>query len=178
MNISKTDKNKAKIIFSDKELRSLDISYETFTNNEYAAKLFIGSIITMLNELDIIKINSGEIAVDIVKSPRNGITVYIESRPCKNKEEELMYIFNSPSELIDFCKNQIVRFYEYICSSELYLYENSYILSISSNASKNAVSKIQSLKNYYGNTEILKGKIKEYGEKISNTPIKKILELP
>lgn len=179
LNITRINKNKAKIYFTDKELKALNIPYKTFNENNYEAKLFIGNIITMLNELNILKINSGSITVDIVKKIGNGIIVYIDNDPCKRlNETSSIYLFDNSFELVDFCRNESKIFQEYISSAELFLINNKYALLLTLITPKNIYKKIQSHKKFLGDDEILANKIKEYGEKISDTPIQKITELP
>ena len=179
MNISKSDDNKAKIVLNKKDMKELEISFEILDSDEMSAKIFLGSLITLLKDLEIIDID-GDVTVDIMQSDSDEMIIYITSQIVGSnlKYMTAAYFFDDWQNLISFCKDKIYKHKSLVSSSELYSNGNKYTLVIRYKCTERDFFSQDDISNIAVTNIITIAKAKEHGKLISRAPLKKIFELP
>ena len=179
LKIEKCGENKAKIILDKADLKKLDISFSSFEEDVIKTQVLLSNLIALLCETKIIYCDGDDVRVDVTESTDNEIIIYIEPEKAISSTHEtvMIYSFCDTFRLIDFCKNNLLQARNRITDDKLYFYGEKYFLIIKFRYAKSTVLGKQNLRNGTDD-KILCAKIKEYGEKISDTPLEKILLLP
>lgn len=179
MNISKSSDNKAKIVLNKKDMKELEISFEILDSDEISAKIFLGSLITLLKDLEIIDID-GDITVDIMQNGSEEMIIYITSQN-DNKSSEYttaLYFFDDWRQVINFCRDKILPHKKSVSSSELYWDGFIYAMIIRFKCSERDFFSQEDISENAVTNIIKIAKAKEHGKLISRAPLKKIFELP
>lgn len=176
MKITKTDSG-IKIILSYEELDSAGISISDLEKNSLSAQIFIAGLISALNRLDLTEL-SEDIAVTVSRTEE---FIIIRLSPVSENPENkthtyCTYEFAGSSQLTEFCKNTLRSYADRIQGCELYSYMDRYYLIVNFRYARSTISSKKELRRCTFST-IFAAKIKEYGKKLSDTPLEKIFQI-
>lgn len=176
MNIIKTDDGKVKVFLDSYDLEKLDIDLNTFKNQPKKAKFFLADMLAVLNDMDYFDIN-GDTAVDVMTNKDGGLLIIFQKEQNSQKQNtQIIYTFDRPDTLINFCLNMQLKIKAGISKSELYIYKNFYCLIIDFGLPIEIIFKYPNLrKGLSEKTAICK--IREYGDFLTSTPFEKIFNL-
>lgn len=177
--MSKFSDKTVKIVLSENDMKSFGISFEMLDSDEITAKMFLGSIITLVKSLEIIEI-SGEVTIDISQNEKHEMEIFITSSQEKPVPEctSTAYLFKDFRQLTEFCKSTVSTSGIEVKSSELYIGDKDYLLTVDYCCSPEEIFENNGLcKNVLTNI-VSVAKAKEHRKLISRTPLKKISEIP
>ena len=186
MNIRKVAENKVKITLSQEDMQKMGLTFEDLDSDEITARVFIGSLLKLMEETGIFKVEKGDIQVEITRKKSGDIVIII----CliNNFPENIWsaYFFDDCEKLVEFCKNVLCEYNNYndynnyskiISNSLLFQQGNFYILMVNFTIDNNTFAKNKVLSENSITDTVKIAKIKEYAKLISRTPLEKISEI-
>ena len=178
MNISRISNDKIKIFLDPVDLNKLGINFNTFQDDKETAEIFLGNLLTVIDEFGLFHSQNKNIIVDVIESSSGNMTICFENETTKNeiKFTEVCYRFSNTDELIIFCKNIYEKFKSKIEKSELFFQNESYALILKLKYSKSTILSKNELNKGDLNT-IAINKTREHGHLLTNTPFEKIISL-
>lgn len=180
MNIRKITEKKVKITLSQEDMQKMGLTFEDLDSDEITARIFIGSLLKLMEETGIFKVKKGDIQVEITRKKSGDIVIII----CliNNFPENIWsaYFFDDCEKLVEFCKNVLCDYNNYskiISNSLLFQQGNFYILMVNFTIDNNTFAKNKVLSENSITDTVKIAKIKEYAKLISRTPLEKISEI-
>lgn len=178
MKIEKCYENKAKISLSLTDLKRLGISFEEFESDVETTQLFLSNLIAVLYDTGMIICSGDDVRVDVIQEKNGSIIIYIEPESIEQtvKSTEIVFLFNEPKKLTEFCSSTLMQYKSRIISDTLFLLNKTYCLIICFRYAKSTIVGKKDLR-FGDSNEITIAKIKEYGQKLSDTPLELIIKL-
>lgn len=160
MHINILNRGCAKVTLSAEECAAYGIDYDSFSGSGSGSRLFVAAVIERLEEMDIHVNRCEKLTAEIFRRSGGGLIVYFSGKGLDIKKSccESAVLCKTPREVIDFLQ-EIPEPSE----AHLYKYMDCYALIYPD-------SGCRCLPPY------LIAKIKEYGELLSDTPYKILLE--
>ena len=176
MKITKTDSG-IKIILSCEELDMAGISISDLEKNSLSAQIFIAGLISALNRLDLAEL-SEYISVTVSRTEE---FIIIRLSPVSENAESstnthCTYEFADSRLLTEFCKNVLRSYTDRIAGCELYTFMDRYYLIVDFRYARSTISSKKELRRCTF-SPVFTAKIKEYGKKLSDTPLEKIFQI-
>ncbi len=171
MEIRKADSNHLKITLGKNDMDKMNISFDSFAKNSPQSQLFLANLLEIIKETDVIKITGGSVAVDVAQQKNGSMVIYLSFERKHKKPTKLCYPSEDPIELTTFVRNLLSQYREHITDDCLYLLNNKYFLVFETNYAKSTARKKDILKDCV-NDLIIINKIAEYGQLLSDTPLK------
>ena len=181
MDIQVISSNCAKVVLTKNEAEELNIDFEHFNKDDPETKIFLTYIISVLNDINIIRSKKDKISVEIYEQENQDLIIYIsafsEEKNPYETSHEFAFVTQSPQALIDFCRTSRLFYPQKVRDKNLYTYKGNYYLIFESSLSKERLIKTFSTYDIYPANKIKIEKAKEYGKILCHTPFDIICKL-
>ena len=174
LEIKRLSELEIKVIFNEKDMQIMNISFADFEENNPRSEEFLSELMFILRETGLIKISEGNIEVDVALTSEKTINIYFRlPKIDSHHTTELAIIAADPDKLISKAAEIHKAYADKITKSSLYQLPSGHALIFTIGYAHSTVAKKALLKACIADN-VLINKIKEYSPLLSSTPFEKL----